>query len=324
MAGDFWGITAVFVPAGAPHVLANLQAFSTALHRQGLPLLVVELALDDAPFAVPDSVANRILRLRTSTVLWHKERLLNLGVASLPGDCRYVAWLDADVLFERDEWVADTRQRLDDHVVVQPFETACWLTAGQTVASPDMPVGIGDGHQLSGFAAALHHAPERRWALAAFERSGHTGFAWAARRELLDRHGLYDRAILGGGDVLNAHAFAADGDFLRGRNFYMRGLTRAERAAYAEWGEGVAADTGGRIGFTPGRVLHLFHGPLAARHYLERLEILKDAAFDPLQDIGADTNGCWRWNSDKPELHQRTRDYFAARAKAASEPAATA
>jgi hypothetical protein len=214
--------------------------------------------------------------------------------------------------------VDDTRTRLERHPVVQPYGTACWLADGQVTAPPVMPPGMGEGHELAGFAAGLEAAADRRAALALYDTAGHTGFAWAARRDLLDRHGLYDRAILGGGDLLAAHAFAADTDFLRGRNLYTRELTRAERAACSAWGAGVAAETGGRIGFTPGRVCHLFHGPFGSRKYLERLQILKDAAFDPMADIAADANGCWRWNSDKPELHERARDYFTARAAAAT------
>jgi len=317
MSGDtFWGITAVFVPAAAPHVLANLQLFSEGVRRQGLSLLIVELAFGDEPFRVPDNAADRIVRLRTTTVLWHKERLINIGLKQLPPSCRFVAWLDADVLFENDHWVAAARAQLEHTVVMQPFEVACWLPEGATSAPDHLPEGHLsnlEGRHIAGFAAALDRADHRRRALAVNDQYWHTGFAWAARRDFLDRHGLYDRAILGGGDLIGAHAFAGDGDFLRGRHLYLRSIMPAERAAIGQWGEGVAADTGGRVGWIPGRVCHLFHGPLSARRYMERQQILRDASFDPDSDIADDGQGCWRWNSAKPALHTQVFDYFVSR-----------
>jgi hypothetical protein len=213
--------------------------------------------------------------------------------------------------------VEQTRALLDQHVVVQPFEVACWLPEGATSAPDDLQAGdLADleGRQIAGFAAALAQAPDRRRALALNDRYWHTGFAWAARRELLDRHGLYDRAILGGGDLIAAHAFAADTDFLRGRHLYLREIVPPERRAIGAWGERVAEDTGGRVGWIAGRVCHLYHGPLAARRYVDRQQILRDAGFDPDTDLTADAAGCWQWNSAKPVLHAQVSDYFASRA----------
>lgn len=312
MGGDFWGISAVFVPTASSAILSNLRLFSDGLRRQNLPLLVVELAFGDKPFVVPDTCADRVVRLRTDTVLWQKERLLNVAVAALPPECRYVAWLDADILFENDTWVADTRDRLADTPVVQPFDTACWMLDGMTRAPADLPEGHLDGHQAAGFAAALAAADDRARHLAGY--AGHSGFAWAAGRALIARHGLYDRAILGGGDFINAHAFAGDHRFIQGVHLYLRDVTKAERAAITAWGTAVSRETGGRIGWTPGRVCHLYHGPLTQRGYMTRTRILREAAFDPLSDIAEDVNGCWRWNTDKPELHRRTWEYFASRA----------
>jgi hypothetical protein len=314
-----WGVTAFFDPLGQPVLLANLCVFSRNVRAQGLPLLVVELAFGDRPFQVPDNAADRVLRFRSPTLLWHKERLLNLGMAALPPDCDAVAWLDGDLLFEYDDWVAACCRQLERAPVVQPFDRACWLGPGLRTAPECPDQGIGDDLELPGFAATLQgtDGDRRRWLLATYERHGHTGFAWMARRDVL-ADGLYDRAILGGGDMIAAHAMAGDQDFLRGRHLYCRWLSRAERAAIGLWGQAMAARTRGHLCVVPGRVLHLFHGPVAGRGYVERLSILRAAEFDPEADLVADRAGCWTWATPKPQLHAKVAGYFQWRVEATS------
>jgi hypothetical protein len=35
--------------------------------------------------------------------------------------------------------------------------------------------------------------------------------------------------------------------------------------------------------------------------------------FDPFHDVALDPSGCWRWNDNKPEMHQYVRGYFESR-----------
>lgn len=310
-----WGVFAFFNPLRSVILEQHLERAATAARRQGLPTLIVELAFGDAPFRIPLTVADRVLQLRSTCVLWHKERLLNLGIAALPAECRFVTWLDGDVLFENDQWVNETIARLDQHPVVQPFERVTWTDAeGASPAPGTAPGGVGEGHELLGMGRVLAEASDRPHTLADYVRHGHTGFGWSARREVIEQHGLYDGAIVGGGDYVNAHIFAANADFLAGRNLYARLLTEPQRADIRRWGLPLAEEIAGDIGWTPGRVTHLYHGPSSGRRYTERQALLREDRFDPVADLARDDSGCWRWNSDKPRLHQRVHDYFFARA----------
>lgn len=318
--GELWGVTACFSPCPVPIQLENLRYFAEGVRRQGLKLLIVELAYDDLPYQVPDNLAERVVRLRTGAVLWQKERLLNVGIAHLPPTCDKVAWLDGDLLFENEMWVAETAARLEHAVAVQPFETACWLPRGARTLADDLPRGFGEGKCLPGVVAgiATYTTPERRRrALANYLLSGHTGFAWAARRSLLTAHGLYDRDVVGGADVAIAHALLGNEDFWQGNNFYCRHLTVGAMADIAQWSRAVDQDARGNVAFTPGRVLHLWHGDIASRNYIARLQILKDYAYQPGQDVCVDEQGCWQWCSAKPDFHQAVRAYFLARSQAA-------
>jgi hypothetical protein len=49
------------------------------------------------------------------------------------------------------------------------------------------------------------------------------------------------------------------------------------------------------------------------RASVQRHGILTRFEFDPSQDVVIDDSGCWRWNTDKPQMHARVREYFASR-----------
>lgn len=70
------------------------------------------------------------------------------------------------------------------------------------------------------------------------------------------------------------------------------------------------SETGHALLGLGGTLLHLWPGDLADRGYDVRYQGLRVYDFDPFSDVALDENGCWRWNSDKPELHQYVREYF--------------
>src|SRR5208282_4620990 len=65
--------------------------------------------------------ADLLIQLPCRDVLWHKERLLNLALRRLPPTCRYVAWLDCDVVFTRHDWAEGAREALERNALIQPF-----------------------------------------------------------------------------------------------------------------------------------------------------------------------------------------------------------
>ena len=67
------------------------------------------------------------------------------------------------------------------------------------------------------------------------------------------------------------------------------------------------------MSYIPGRLFHLWHGELRNRRYGQRHRARELLDFDPGADIAIDRGGCWRWNSDKPDLHEYVRNYFAQR-----------
>ena len=302
--GEMWGITVSFNPAGYQNRYNHLEVFSERVRRQGLKLLAIELAFDDQPFLVREEVADKIIRLRSTSVLWQKERLLNIALDALPPCCDKVAWLDADILFENEAWVSETSALLNKHVVVQPFEVACWLARGI------QPIPAAD--QLEAIAATRKGAANLRMSKPELGL-GHPGFAWAARRSLLARHGFYDRFILGSADLAMFWAISRSPDTWTVREWLEKHCSAELARDYCNWAKGVFEDVAESYSWTPGRIFHLWHGDDRNRQYASRLRILTEAGFDPRVDITLGPDKCWQWNSDKPELHRKVCEYFVAR-----------
>ena len=135
------------------------------------------------------------------------------------------------------------------------------------------------------------------------------GLAWVARRSLLEKHQLYDARVIGGGD--SSIAWAALGTFDQCRESLR--LNAREEKHYRAWAEPFFADVGGRIGYVDGRAFHLWHGDFMDRSYEQRHQGFARLDFDPFSDVALRHDGCWRWSSEKPELHEYVKSYFFAR-----------
>jgi hypothetical protein len=335
---DLWCITAYFNPAQYRTRPANYARFAAPLREAGIPLLTVECAFGDDPFELPPGPD--VVQVRARDVLWQKERLINLGVAHLPPQATQVAWLDGDILFTNPDWAVATAALLDTAVVAQPFARAIRLAQGEDSA----PLASA-GHESF---AAVWQRDRSLVHVGGLDVHGHTGFAWAARRDLLAQHGLYEAFITSNGDHFLAHAFAGDfasccvqsvrqGSRLshvsrrtrRGRlgPLLRRILPRPMRRAlhylpgvrqpnnpywehFLAWGEPVAAQVGGRIGCTPGALLHLWHGDMENRQAGVGRQLLHEQGFDPVRDLRVGPTGCLEWATDQPRLRRWLPEFF--------------
>ena len=113
-----WVVTCLFGDLSHGRHMANYRVFRDALK---VPLIAVELAFDGRTRLKWDD-ADVVVSLTSGDVMWQKERLLNVALTYLPDACRYVAWLDSDVLFGRENWPRATCRLLDEYPVAQLFE----------------------------------------------------------------------------------------------------------------------------------------------------------------------------------------------------------
>jgi hypothetical protein len=87
-------------------------------------------------------------------------------------------------------------------------------------------------------------------------------------------------------------------------------MTNRSARHYLDWAGPVRDAVAGQVGFLDAEILHLWHGDARNRQYHERYQTLSEFDFDPFVDIGPDAAGCWRWSSNKPEMHAWVRSYF--------------
>ncbi len=296
-----WALTCYFNPAHYRRKLQNFQAFCRSIQT---PLVVVELVYGDQP-ELTECEADRLLQIRGRDVMWQKERLLNLALEMVPPDCEAIAWLDCDVVFERNDWAARTEEALEHDALVQPFSEIYELLprpdpmSQSCTRSAATYAGQGFGHA---FSKKVEHV--NVFGLGRDLRS--SGLGWAARRGVIESNGFYDACILGGGD--RALVSAALGDLESPAKAWKWGPS--QHSHYRGWAAAFHDLVGRRIGYVDGAVFHLWHGDIKHRHYRERLLDLAAFGFDPVRDIAVDANGCWRWNSNKYELHAYVAKYF--------------
>ncbi len=300
-----WAITSFFNPAGYKNRLSNYHRFRSRLN---VPLVAVELSFTGR-FELRDSDAEILIQISGADVMWQKERLLNIALGALPAECDIVAWLDCDVVFASNDWPERARLALKTSPVVQLFSERHDLAAGafDSLGLPSVEKKVRG--MAYNFVTERPLRPEDSCTPGAlYLRSGTTGLAWAASRRLLQKHGFYDARIIGSGD--RAIACAAIGKFEDAEQG--REMNSRQREHYRAWADPFFADSG-TLGFVEGRIFHLWHGDSRDRQYEQRHLNLERFEFDPNQDIALDSNRVWRWNSDKPEMHEFMISYFGSR-----------
>lgn len=305
---NHWAVTCYFNPGNYRSRLDNFRAFRREL---GVPLVAAELSMNGS-FHLDRHDADILVPLRDGDVLWQKERLLNIATARLPGECEFVSWIDSDVHFLDPDWASQVPPALDRSSLVQLYRECVYLGPGE---DPEQAVAGGGKTREESFSSLLRAGRKSKdmlnvsWNQQApkpYHRLIGMGKGWAMRREVLARHGLYDACIIGGGD--RAVLCAAVGEFDRAVD-YLR-MNRPRRDHYLRWAQPFYDDVGGRLDCIEGKIVHLWHGDMGDRMYYRRHGALAEHDFDPFTDIIADSDGCWKWNSPKSELHAYCRQFF--------------
>ena len=301
---ELWGITTFFNPAGYKNKVENYRIFRDKSHKQGLHLVTVELAFNDKKFELNKNDAEILIQIRgnDNNIMWQKERLLNIGFEKLPSDCDKVVWIDCDVIFDNSDWIKKTINLLNKYMLVQPFSKVVRLGKGVIdLSKTEQNKSIEESEEYSQVYSLYNN----------LQNNYITGLVWAFRREVFEKFGFYDQAILGSSDRLMSYAFYND-IFLNklDKNFVDSCITPSMKDSYYEWVKNISNIVKGSVYFLDEPLYHLWHGELKNRMYHIRNKIIKNNNFNPSIDIVLSVDDIWSWSSNKTDMHKEVKKYF--------------
>lgn len=296
-----WIISSFFNPNAYITKPENFNSFIGKIQESGINHLIVELAFGQQPFTLQKS--KNVIQVRTKDVMWQKERLLNIAISKLPSNCKYVAWIDCDIVFANPNWAIETVEQLKKHKIVQPFKEVVRLPRGHFCY-------MGEGHIFLSFTYVFKQNPlmteEGR-----FDLHGHTGFAWASHKSILQKHGLYDVCIAGSADHLMAHSFA--GDWTTKCTDRTFGKNLSFKSHYYQWSKKIYPSILAKLGFVDGMALHLWHGDVENRNYALRERMVEEFDFNPSGDLKLTKDNCWTWSEKNIRIVEWAKEYFVLR-----------
>lgn len=263
-------VACFYNPQKSPYRLLAFQKWYRSIKH--LNHRIIECLIgDDNKSQLPTSPY--IHQLYTNSLLWHKETLLNRIVSCLPKKFKYVFWLDTDVLFTNPNWLVEGVQKLQTKNVIQPFEYCIHLERNQL--KPDFDVDV--WKPLVSYIKQRHKKLWRSFCAnycttdfssdSNYDLHGHVGFAWGARREVLEKCPLYDHALIGGADHIIAHAAADHIPHPCISNAFKDVLEEV-----TEWSRRFSDTVQKKVGFVGGDLYHIWHGDISKRQYLKRVK----------------------------------------------------
>jgi hypothetical protein len=272
----------------------------------------IELAHGDRPFDLTrPHLHHDDLQVRSNTVMFHKENLLNLAVQRFPSGWQYGAIVDADFHFSRHDWALAVVHQLQTHPWVQPFSSYTNLSGTATPGTGCAPVSTNYGFAYNYVRNGYRLPPGWKEGDAYAQRKGvgATGGAWAFTREGWDTvGGLMDRCVLGSGDWFMAFGLIDERAPDKRYDLYT-----TDYADYIEAWRTHARRIRKDIGYVDCHATHGWHGSMRQRGYGSRDEILIRHAFEPTLDLRPDWQGVLQLNPDKPGLRDDIRAYFLSR-----------
>lgn len=295
-------IACYFNPQQNPYRLIAFNKFYESIKH--LNHRIVECVIGDATPELPES--DSIARVYTKDLLWHKESLLNNVIKTLPKEFKYVFWLDTDVLFTNKDWFIEGIEELKYNNIIQPFEYCVHLEEGEFKPSFDV-------NKVRQFVSEPSKRHPNMWRSFCanfktndfacdcnYDKHGHVGFAWGAKRSVLDIIPLYDKALIGGADHIIAHAAAGH----IGHSCILKSFTE-DLDTVNDWSEDFEKVINEKISYVRGDLYHIWHGDLKNRQYLKRIQDFTPKA---KQITKKDEHGLYI-NEDE-ESDKYVKDYF--------------
>ncbi len=312
-----WTITTYYNPQNYKSRYNNFKIFKQNLRT---PLLVVEFS-HNGKFELTSEDATILVQIPKGDILWQKERLLNVALKNLPKEVDNVAWIDSDVLFENNNWPERAEKLLKKNKIIQLFSHMVHLSPNKlgpvdnNVFRSGVIKHIKDfGFDPSKDTTFVKLSAQSGPAIAPHKEPG---FAWAAKRELLDKHGFYDKNIIGGGDnAVVCSIYKELSGFIDKiwtyETFFIKRKTKFYKECekyYLDWAIPFNKDVDGKIDCLDATIYHLWHGDLSDRKYYKRNMDVAKIGFNPYTTLKVNEWGAFEWN-EETKLKEYLIKYF--------------
>jgi hypothetical protein len=303
-------VACYFNPQKSPYRTKAFNIFYESIKH--LNHRIVECVIGEGE---PEFHGKHISHVYTKDLLWHKESLLNKVISELPEEYKYVFWIDADVIFTNKNWFVEGVEALSwECKIIQPFEYCVHLEKDEIKPSFNYEIE----KQFAGDPKFRHKSMWRSFCSNSYttrmntnyDRHGHVGFAWGARREILYKMPLYDKALIGGADHIIAHASSSH----RCHECIQKSFTE-NIDDVNEWSYNFSRLILGSVGYVKGDLFHIWHGDIEKRQYLKRVQ-----EFTPKtkEIVEKDENGLYVHNDT--EAKEYMESYFSHREVGAKVP----
>jgi len=221
--------------------------------------------------------------LKTSFILFQKERLCHLLEQKIPAHFKKLLFMDSDLIFQKKNWYNELSEKLNHFEIVQPFEKGVWLD-------------ITYKHVVKERIPFIFYKKFGRIATEGGIGGYHPGFAWAFQRDWFRQVGFFQYGVLGDGDTLSSTVWLQYPDFQYSPfiqpaiDEFRKLLTRVPTLCFLD-----------------GYIFHLWHGDGSKRQYSSRRKIFERVK-DVRDIIREAPNGLFELKDDS--LKPKIRAYF--------------
>lgn len=270
MINDIAIISTIFNPTNSERRYRNYLKFQDFIYECGLKehFYISELLYEDAE---PFIKHKNVIRLKMEDILWHKERALNLTCQTLPKQYSKVIWTDIDMIWFNKNWWKDVSRLLDEYNLIQPYSQCRYLRSNFSV-----------GKKI--YSHIFHLNFEEKHKTKINGRS-FPGGAMAYKREFFENVGLYERDIVGGGDLVSIIPIIKN--VPTKYSIFDPNLN--------EYSEKVKKYVENKYYYLDELICHLYHGILSDRRYKNRYELIENFIFDDLCELGE--SGLYKFKS---------------------------
>jgi len=119
---SFFVLTTIFNPASFKSRYELYHQFAQHMAQTGAQLITIECIfpeLGQHEFQVTSPTNPCHIQLKSKSIYWMKENLINIAASRLPTKAKWICWLDADIHFEDRNWIELTIEQLKKYTVVQ-------------------------------------------------------------------------------------------------------------------------------------------------------------------------------------------------------------